>query len=271
MFRLTLLVGGFLSLPIAGWGDDSARTPVAGAPSGRPSAVPCETSFSCGIDGRTNGLAYAGGNLIWLAYSDGYALLKDPTTCNVSKFCGLPGTPGASSELAYDGTFLYHYNFATGLIYKIDPNTCEVLASCDAPGDNLAEGLTWDGQYLWKGDSEALWRFTPPPECVVVGSCPNPAGDTANGLTMCGSSLIMLGYSRRIYRIDPARCEAVEICTDPYAGNGLTSDRSSFLYAEVPLGQPGDDGSGIARIPIDCASPTATEDRSWGSVKALYR
>ena len=145
-----------------------------------------------------------------------------------------PGEPLPAKTTLLNGV-LYHYDFGTGALYGIDTDTCAVVSTCDPPGDDLAEGLTNDGTFLWKGDSTTLYKFDPA-TCEIVATCPNPAGDSADGLSMCGSFLIMLGYSGVIYQIDPETCEVVSSCNlnaGP-AGNGIASDRSSRLFVDQP-------------------------------------
>ncbi|MHC4504107.1 MAG: hypothetical protein ACYTFI_12435 [Planctomycetota bacterium] len=220
---------------------DPPTDPVRGSASFGQALPECERIAICqGTPGVANGQAFTSDGLIWQTdFSNARINLVDSNNdCAVVAQCPVPG--GAPSENAFDGTFVHHYNFSTGLLYQIDPQDCQIVATCDPPGDDLAEGLTWDGEALWKGDSSTLYRISTPAQgCQVLGSCPNPAGTAADGLATCGDLNVMLGYDGTLYQIDPATCEAVGACSlnDGSAGDGITSDNLppfASLFADQP-------------------------------------
>jgi hypothetical protein len=216
--------------------------------------------------GLPNGEAYVGGGLIWMTDFTNHllCLLDTGANCQVLTTCPAPG--GSSpSENAYDGTYLYHYDFGTGLLYAINPTTCQVVYTCDPPGDDMAEGLTYNDGLLWKGDSQTIYGFTPPPDCQVTVQCPNPAGDSADGLTWCGPYLIMLGYSGELYQLDPFTCTIVDQCTlnAGAAGNGIASNQQQTLWAD------NSDGS-LDAVAVDCSTPFPVESSTWGKIKVLF-
>lgn len=231
-------------------------------------ATDCPHAQTCPIGYLVNGEADAGHGFVWqtdffIAEVD----LVDVSRCRVVDRIRVP--MGSPSENAYDGRYLYHYNYATGLIYKIDPDTHQILAQCDAPGDDHAEGLAWDGQALWKGDSGNLFRFTPPPECKLLGRVANPPNDSADGLGFCGRYLIMLGYSGTLYQIDPQDGTIVNSCVveTGVMGNGLDTDGVSQVFADFH-------GGGIDHldhVSFDCSLPVPTQRTSWGATKIRYR
>jgi hypothetical protein len=207
----------------------------------------CDRISICAADGTYNGQAYAGEGRIWRTDFNARAiqLVDTENGCNVLQACPVPEA-GSPSENAFDGTFVYHYNFGTGLLYKIEPSTCSIVSSCDPPGDNYAEGLEFDGEYFWKADSVALYRFTSPPDCAVVQSCPTPEGIGGDGLAVCGDLLVMLGYNGTIYQVNRLTCELVSSCAlnDGPLGNGITSDGRSRLFADQP--------TAIDVVNVDC-------------------
>lgn len=209
----------------------------------------CDRVPLCASVASSNGEAWVGNGQVWVTDFNAHQLRLVDTTqgCNVIRSCQAPGG-GQPSEVTVLGNTIYHYDFGVGLLFRIDAQTCQLLSFCNPPGDDLAEGLTNDGQYLWKGDSQALYKFDPA-TCQVVQVCPNPPGDSADGLTMCGDYLIMLGYSGRIYQIDPSTCAVVSSCALflGAAGNGVTSDRVDRLFV--------DQSNAIDRVNLSCDMP----------------
>jgi hypothetical protein len=233
----------------------------------------CTHVEACPIGYLVNGEADAGGGYVWqtdyfMAEVDlVYIATNEFDRCRVVDRIRVP--MGNPSENAYDGRYLYHYNYGTGLIYKIDPDTHQIVAQCDAPGDDHAEGLAWDGEALWKGDSEHLFRFTPPPDCKLLARIPNPPLDSADGLGFCGGRLIMLGYSGRLYQIDPSDGTIVHECMvfEGVNGNGLDTDGLSQVLADFHGG--GRDH--FDRVGFDCSGAVPTRSTSWGATKIRYR
>lgn len=239
-------------------------------PRGTPAAG-CARINVCGTPGRAlNGEAWAGGNQVWQTELTTNSLqLFDLGTCQVIRQCPAPGASFPSELTLLNGT-LYHYDFGTGLIYAIDPTTCQVMATCDPPGDDLAEGLTSDGTYLYRGDSQFIYKFLPPAaagtECQSVSTCPNPVGDSADGLTMCNDMLIMLGYSGTVYRIDFNTGTVVGACplNDGAAGNGLTSDHVGRLWTDQLNGD-------LDAVDVGCQIPDPVRKFTWSALKLLAR
>ena len=237
---------------------------------GSPAAV-CARVNVCTAGGLANGEAFAGPGLLWRTNftANTLELVDLANACAVIKSCPAPGAV-SPSELTLLNGILYHYDFGTGLIYAIDPNTCQVLASCDPPGNDLAEGLTNDGEALWRSDSVELIKFTPPSAsgsgCQVLARCPLPPGDSADGLTMCQGNLIMLGYSGTVYSIDPNTCAVTGSCAlnAGASGNGLTSNRINAIFAD-------DDSGALDQIDVGCRIPLPARTSTWGDVKAIYR
>lgn len=212
-------------------------------------AVGCNRIGICPTVANSNGEAWAGNGQVWVTDFGAQRLRLIDTTngCAVIRSCVAPGG-GQPSENTLIGNTLYHYDFGAGLLFRIDATTCSLLGFCDPPGDDLAEGLTTDGQALWKGDSQALYKFDPQ-TCQVLQVCPNPPGDSADGLTMCGNYLVMLGYSGRVYQIDPVTCTIVASCAlnQGAAGNGITSDRIDKLFVDQP--------ANLDRVDLSCNQP----------------
>jgi len=238
------------------------------APDRTLAVTDCTHAQTCPIGYFVNGEADAGHGFVWqtdffLAEVD----LVDVARCRVVDRIRVP--MGAPSENAFDGRYLYHYNYHTGLIYKIDPDTHQIVAQCDAPGDDRAEGLAWDGEALWKGDSQNLLRFTPPPDCKLLARISNPPLDSADGLGYCAGYLIMLGYSGRLYRIDPRDGTVVNACMIETGvnGNGLDTDGVSQVFADFH--SSGTDH--LDHLGFDCSMPVPTHGTSWGATKIRYR
>ena len=196
-----------------------------------------------------NGEAAVAEGLFWQTdFLDRRLRLFDRTDdlCRVVMAIDVP--PGAPSENAYDGEFVYHYNFDTGLIYVYDATTGELVNQCDAPGDDQAEGLTFDGEMLWKGDGERLRRFQilQNGQCVVDRIFNNPPGEAADGLAFCGDFLLMLAYSGLLYQIDPNNGRVLGICrlNDGPQSNGLAADGNLRVAADQP--------TSIDLIELDC-------------------
>jgi len=248
--------------PLNAPGSDGSNGPAT------PGAL-CDRINVCTSDVLYNGEAYAGPGLLWRTnFSNLTIELWDLAKCTVIRSCPAPGAV-SPSELTYMGGILYHYDYGTGLIYAIDPSTCQVIASCNAPGDDLGEGLTNDGTFLWRSDSSALIQFSPPTAvagCSIVGRCPLPGGDAGDGLTMCNGQLVMLGYSGRLYTIDPSGCDVTGLCdlNAGASGNGLTGNRSDTVLADNMNGD-------LDRVDVGCDIPVPVEPRTWGGVKAIYR
>jgi hypothetical protein len=174
--------------------------------------IGCNRIGICPTVANSNGEAWAGNGQVWVTDFNAQQLRLVDTAngCSVIRSCPAPGG-GSPSENSLIGNTLYHYDFALGIVFRIDATTCQLQGFCNPPGDDLAEGLTNDGQALWKGDSQALYKFDPL-TCQVLQVCPNPPGDSADGLTMCGKYLVMLGYSGRVYQIEPNTCTIVASC-----------------------------------------------------------
>ena len=268
VFSLTALAAVSATAPV--FASDPSDPQNAIGLGGSPAAT-CARVNLCTGGAISNGEAYAGPGLLWRTnfLNNTLELVDLANGCAVIKSCPAPGA-SSPSELTFLNGVLYHYDFGTGLIYAIDPTTCQVLASCDPPGDDLAEGLTNDGQALWRSDSVELIKFTPPsaagPGCQVLARCPLPPGDSADGLTMCQGNLIMLGYSGTVYSIDPNTCTVTGSCdlNAGASGNGVTSNRINTIYA--------DDVSGdLDQIDVGCHIPLPAKASTWGGVKAIYR
>jgi hypothetical protein len=246
--------------------------PAGAIGTGPPSDYDCNRIDSCELGFLPNGEAYGGiladqSPLLWITDFDHNMIILKPTlACTMTAIASFPAPGGmAPSENAFDGTFLYHYDFGTGLLYTIDPTTGMVVGSCNPPGDDLAEGLTWREGFLWKGDSQNIYVFTPPPDCTVVNSFPNPGGDSADGLADCGDYIIMLGYSGVIYQLDPSNGLIVEQCdlNEGAMGNGLASDGLGVLWADHT-------GGYVDVVAVNCYVPFPVEETSWGTIKAMY-
>lgn len=213
----------------------------------------CTRSEVCSRDGLNsiNGEAAIADGLFWQTdFNDRRLRLFDSRDgCRVIKAISVPG--GGPSENAFDGQYVYHYNFSTGLIYVYDPDTCELVNQCDAPGDDIGEGMTFDGEYLWKGDSSRLYRFEVLQDgtCNVVDSFPYPDNDAADGLGYCDGLLIMLGYSGLIYQIDPTTRQVVGMCrlNNGNRGNGVTADGNLRVAVDQP--------TSIDLLEIKCGEP----------------
>ncbi len=253
---------------------DSKADPFS-APGQNGPATPgaaCDRVNVCATPGVVyNGEAFAGMGRIWRTnFTDGVLELWDVVNCTILARCPDPAAGvGTPSELTVIGDILYHYNFGTGLIYAIDTNTCQEVARCDAPGNDLGEGLTNDGTYLWRSDGNELIQFTPPTAaagCQIVGRCPLPAGDAGDGLTMCKDQLVMLGYSGTLYTIDPVTCRITGVCdlNAGATGNGLAGNRSDTVLAD-------NDNGDLDRVDVGCDIPVPLENSTWGGVKALHR
>ncbi|MBL8861928.1 MAG: hypothetical protein JNK02_07935 [Planctomycetes bacterium] len=249
MLSVLLALASAPSMPV--FPARGAATDPPGAVGALPvvGGVACERVGVCVSSTARNGEAWAGDGLAWITdfSAQRLRLVDTRNGCAEIRSCVAPGG-GQPSELTLLGGVLYHYDFQLGLLFRIDPLTCQLLGFCDPPGDDLAEGLTNDGQHLWRGDSQNLYRFDPQ-TCQVLQVCPNPPGDSADGLTMCGNYLVMLGYSGRVYQIDPSTCAVVSSCalSQGAAGNGITSDRLADLFVD----QPG----GIDRVNLSCEAP----------------
>lgn len=243
-----------------------------GTPSHRPTLdAGCTRINACTSTNRLlNGEAWAGNNQIWQTeFNSNTIQLFDLNTCQVLRQCPAPGANYPSELTLLNGT-LYHYDFGTGLIYAINPATCQVIATCDPPGDDLAEGLTSDGTYLYKGDSQSIYRFLPPAPtgagCQEVSRCPNPQGDSADGLTLCNGLIIMLGYTGNVYSIDFNTGTAIGACQLNLGadGNGITSDRAGRLWADNVNGD-------LDAVDAGCQIPVPVLSVTWTSIKSRYR
>jgi len=244
-FVLATALGASASGPV---NDPMDPVGAIGAPT-LEEGIDCSRIGICPTIASSNGEAWAGNGQIWVTdfNSQQLRLVDTANGCNVIRSCAAPGA-GSPSENALIGNTLYHYDFALGLVFRLDATTCQLQGFCDPPGDDLAEGLTSDGQALWRGDSQALYKFDPV-TCEILQVCPNPPGDSADGLTMCGKYLVMLGYSGRVYQIEPNTCTIVASCalSQGAAGNGITSDRIDKLYVDQP--------SNIDRVNLTCDQP----------------
>ncbi len=236
MISSSILLSLTLSVSAVDLGQDPTDPPGA---VGKPSVadvVGCNRVPLCTAIANSNGEAWVANGQVWITdFAAGRLRLIDTLNgCTEISSCIAPGG-GSPSENTLLGNVLYHYDFSAGLVFRVDPTNCTLLGFCNPPGDDLAEGLTNDGQYLWKGDSTSLYKFDPV-TCQVVQTCANPPGDSADGLTMCGQYLIMLGYSGTVYQIDPSTCTVVSTCTlnQGSSGNGITSDRLDRLFVDQP-------------------------------------
>lgn len=248
MFPLQFWLATALFAPVFGPVSDPMDPVGAIGSPALEEGIGCNRIGICPTIANSNGEAWAGNGQVWVTDFNAQQLrLVDTNTCTVIRSCQAPGG-GQPSENTLIGNTLYHYDFALGLVFRIDAATCQLQGFCNPPGDDLAEGLTNDGQYLWKGDSQALYKFDPA-TCQVVQVCPNPPGDSADGLTMCGNYLVMLGYSGRVYQIDPTTCAIVSSCAlnQGAAGNGITSDRIDKLIVDQP--------ANLDRVDLSCDHP----------------
>lgn len=243
-----------------------------GSPGRRPTLdAVCTRINVCSSASRVlNGEAWVGGDQLWQTEIITNTLqLFDLNTCQIIRQCPAPGGSYPSELTLLNGT-LYHYDFGTGLLYAIDPPTCLVMATCDPPGDDLAEGLTSDGTYLYRGDSEFIYKFLPPSDaggdCRQVSVCPNPAGDSADGLTTCNGQIIMLGYSGTAYRIDFNTCSVVGACQLNLGaeGNGLTSDHVGRLWTDHVNGN-------LDAVDVGCQIPVPVRGSTWSGLKLMVR
>lgn len=218
-----------------------------------------------------NGEAYVNSAKLWQTnFSTGMLELLDLTTCQVIQRCPAPN-PSAPSELAMYGGLLVEYDFGTGVLTAIDTTNCAVVWTCNPPGDDLAEGLTADGTYLYKADSRGIYRFSVDNVGTVTlaGFCANVPGDSYDGLTFCkqnGETLVALGYSGVLYQIDFNTCQVLASCQLNLGadGNGLASNFVDHVYVDNVNGN-------VDELNVGCSlPPVPVEATTWSGIKARF-
>ncbi|MBD3368484.1 MAG: hypothetical protein GF405_09990 [Candidatus Eisenbacteria bacterium] len=216
------------------------------------------------------GLAWDGTHL-WIGGGLGNSNIYkyDIGTCSVVTSFAAPsaGWLDAISGLAWDGTNLWCHPEETGLIYKLDPSDGSVLDSFEAPSygdtDPNGGGLAWDGTYLWHVNSVSniIYKLDPA-DCSILDSFSIPAG-YSSGLAYWDDKLVVANISTDlIHVIDPSDGSLLSSCGAPCGHPwGLAPTGAAFWLS-------GHSVTGIFLLDI---FGTPVEDRSWGTIKAIYR
>jgi len=176
-----------------------------------------------------NGLAYdPGSNTLWVT-DPRSNLLHEIDRAGKQLRASYPLPDGSAADAAWDGSAVWYSDLTRNEIYRLDPATGAPLTSFTPPGPaGFTEGLTWDGSSLWMSNAGDGNLYRTDTAGTVQQACKAPASsggadglayDAVNGL------LLMVGYDRGLYRLDPVSCAVLQGPV-PIAGpnNGLAFD-----------------------------------------------
>jgi DNA-binding beta-propeller fold protein YncE len=231
----------------------------------------CPLMGQCGSIGfGPAGLAWDGTHL-WIggAFGNSNVYRYDVSTCTVAGSIPAPsaGWLDAITGLAWDGANLWCHPEETGLIYRLDPADGSVLDSFEAPSFGEADpnggGLAWDGTHLWHVNSVSniLYKLDPT-DCSILDSFSIPSG-YSSGLASWDGKLVVANISTdQIHVIDPSDGSLLSSCGTPCGHPwGVAPTGAAFWLS-------GHSSNAIFLLDI---FGTPVEDRSWGTIKAIYR
>jgi len=216
------------------------------------------------------GLAWDGAYL-WVGGGFGNARIYkyDVATCSIVSSFAAPsaGWLDAITGLAFDGTNLWCHPEETGLIYKLDPSDGTVLDSFEAPsygtGDPNGGGLAWDGSNLWHVHSEwnTLYKLDPT-NGSVLDSFSVPSG-YSSGLAFWDGKLVVANITTdELHVIDADDGTLLSSCGAPSAHPwGVAPTGAAFWLS-------GNAETDVFQLDI---FGTPVENRTWGTIKAIYR
>ena len=153
--------------------------------------------------GYSTGLAHDG-QYIWNNHPWGACSLAriDPVTHSVVTMF----TPSyCDRDMAFDGTYLWAAHWQTSSIYKFDTATCAIIASYDPPFTGHANGMAWDGAYLWVGEEDGrIYKMNTTGDTIrsIPFNAPYPSDPRGLGFSSDGHLWVgHQGYGR-VYEID---------------------------------------------------------------------
>jgi DNA-binding beta-propeller fold protein YncE len=248
-------------------------SPRLGGFEGSRNGCPIVTGCSTEADSPA-GVAWDGTHA-WVGYSEAQPTTIDKINLACVDFCcvlhSIPAPGGGYiGGLASDGTNLWCLAEQDGIIYKLDPADGAILDQFNAPsfgeGDPNGSGLAWDGQYLWHADygHDTIYKLDPANGGNVITSFPAP-GTIPGGLGYCSGTLVNADINPpTIYEINPSDGSVINSCaavdTHPW---GVAVGASGVWSAEL-------NANALYLLGI-ALGPSAVQNSTWGTIKALYR
>jgi transglutaminase-like putative cysteine protease len=166
---------------------------------------------------KPGGLAFDG-KLLWVTDRVAGKLRGlDPVTGEQRSELSAPGP--WPTGLAFDGTLLWVADKARHRLFGIDTRTRLVRREVDSPNTPL--GLAFDGEHLWVADGRELHRVMREDGTTIVSfAAPTWSGSGRKGEQLGlafheGSLWVSDRLSDRLYRVDPADGEIVDILPAP--------------------------------------------------------
>ena len=193
-----------------------------------------------------NGLAW-GDNAIWATDMTNNQILKlDPVTGAVKFSFAIPG--GFPCDLAHDRDYLWFFDYSANRILKYNPRNGDLLDSITNPAIG-GEGMTTDGQYLYRGGGDST-IFRIDQSGVVVDTIPAPQGWCQS--LAWNDTTIWYSSGIRLYQIDPDNGQILQQFIVPGdADAGITFDGKFLRFANnqdktiysVEIGYTGSDAN----------------------------
>jgi hypothetical protein len=131
-------------------------------------------------------------------------------------------------DMTFDGTYLWATDWQQASVYKYDTSTCTIVSSFSAPFSGKANGMAWDGLYLWIGqEGGQIWQVDASGTVIRWIPSPNSSDFNPRGLAFDGQHLWVGAQSAGlIYEIDTLDGSLVATYAAP-SGNlqqGITFD-----------------------------------------------
>ncbi len=181
-------------------------------------------SFPSYAPSYSHGLAFDGQTLwnnetfsLWFGH-------MDTTGALLSTFTPAHG----NRDMTFDGTYLWATDWQEEAVYKYDTSTCAIVFSFSAPFGGKANGMAWDGNYLWIGqEGGQIWQVDTSGGAIRWIPSPNSSSSNPRGLAFDGQHLwVGAQTAGLIYEIDTLDGSLIATYAAPSGGlqQGITFD-----------------------------------------------
>lgn len=158
-------------------------------------------SFPSNAPSYSMGLAFDG-QYLWNdeAFSKWFARVDTASGNAVNTFTPANG----NRDMTFDGQYLWATDWQTYMVYKYDTSNCSILSSFNPPFSGHADGMAWDGNYLWVGEENGqIYQLDTTGSLIKSIPSPNSSGYNPRGLAYDGEYLWVGAQTvGLIYQID---------------------------------------------------------------------
>ncbi|HIE05338.1 MAG TPA: T9SS type A sorting domain-containing protein [bacterium (Candidatus Stahlbacteria)] len=158
-------------------------------------------SFASNAPSYSMGLAFDG-LYLWNdeAFSQWFGRIDTATGSAINTFAPTYG----NRDMTFDGNHLWATHWQTYMVYKYDTSDCSIISSFDPPFAGRANGMAWDGYFLWVGEEGGqIHKMDTLGNIIKSIPSPNSSNYNPRGLAFDGVDLWVGAQSAGlIYHID---------------------------------------------------------------------